>query len=620
WVGYVARIVGGTGLGQVRKILYNNATVLTIADPNLYSQDPFALPMSPTAGTAGWTSPVAGSLYQIESSVITVDTAWDDQPDGSSRYVIQSGGIYLASGATVANGGVTLQYYSVLEDLWYAKSVNNSMIPTLLTENSLERLTENSSIAYSGVATSGTTTTLEDSTANWVTNSLAGSYAHLWTGTGKNSLGLIVSNTNNTLTFGSGELLAAPDTTTRYDIYDYDGGTLSAGSATGGRVVFDTTKNWQIDRWTNFAIRIVAGTGFGQIRQIDSNGSNSLVLYEPWNVQPDSTSKYVIVPWSSDLYITLGGNAETYLYRMGDADIISHGRILDEGINQVACAIPTDGTSTATHQILETRPIAITGLSGTTTITATTATAHQLKVGQWVSIRGVTSAAADMYNVTGKVQIATVPTATTFTYTPFAAGTGTYQYSSNIPLGVSALIDASKYHADLATGGSTTTATFSRAQPSNINGWYAYGTNIGAGAQVVSGAGTTTITLSVTGAGSPSGGTIVFTKWPQPVTATYSSGGGAGVFTATMSAAVPAYVKGWLVTGTNIGVGAYVTGGEGTSTISMSIQCAGAPSGTITFSHPINLPIPASATYSSGSGSSITLTANVPTYVTGWFV
>jgi hypothetical protein len=616
WVGYVARIVGGTGLGQVRKILYNNATVLTIAAPDLYSQDPFALPMSPTAGTAGWTAPGAGSLYQIESSVITVDTNWDVEPDSTSRYVIQSGGIYLASGATVAAGGVTLQYYSVLEDIWYAKSVNNGMIPIVSTEVSLERLTENSAVAYSGVATSGTPTTIGDSSANWAPNSLVGYYAFVWTGTGRNSLAKIISHTNNTLTFGGGELSATPDTTTRFDIYDYDGGTLSAGSATGGRIVFDTTKTWPVDRWANFAVRILAGTGAGQIRQIKNNGSNSLVLYEPWNVQPDSTSKYIIVPWPLDLYITLGGNAETYLYRMGDADMISHGRILDEGINQIACAIPTDGTSNATHEILDVRPIALANIGGTTTITATTTTAHQLKANQWVSIRGVTSA-ADAANVTGKVQISSVPSATTFTYTPFAPGSGTYQYSSGVVLAVSALIDAAKYHADRATGGSTTTATFTRAQPSNINGWYVYGTNIGAGAQVVSGAGNTTVTLSVTGAGTPSG-TIVFTKWPLPVQIPYSTGGAANNFTATMTATVPAYVKGWLVTGTNIGVGAYVTGGENTTTIFLSNQNTGTPAGNLTFGHPVNLPIPVSSAYSSNTVNTITFAANTESYITGW--
>lgn len=614
WMGYVVRTTGGTGFNQVRKILHNTNQILTIADANIYAWDNNAVPMSPTAGTPGILATAIGTQYQIESSVITVDTAWSVTPDSTSRYVIQSGGVWLASGALVANGGLTIQYYSVLEDVWYAKSVNNSMVPVVSTDMSLERFTENSSIWYTGKASSGNTTTLTDSSANWTTNQWAGYYCFIWTGAGKAQLAAITSNTGTVLTF-SNTLSTGLDSTSRYNIMGYDAGTLTSSTST---IVSDSAKNWAINRWANYGLRIIAGTGDGQMRQIMSNGTNSLVVSDNWSIQPDNTSIYVIQAYTNDMLLNIGGSAQIYQYRADQIDMLSHGRIIDEGIVQAACAIPTDGTDTTTHQVYEQKPYSITSISGTSTITATTTHAHQLKVGQYVSIRGVTNS-TNAYNVTGKVQVATVPTATTFTYTPFAAGSGTYQYSDNVTVSTTVFPDASKYHADLATGGSTTTVTFSRAQPSNINGWYAYGTNIAAGAQVQSGAGTTTITFNLTGAGTPSG-TIIFSKWPRPVTATYSSGGGTGIFTTTLAGNVPAYCKGWLVTGTNIGIGAYLTGGEGTSTISMSIQNSGTPSGTITFSHPVNLPLPSTATYSSGSGTSITLTGNTNTWITGWFV
>lgn len=615
WIGYVVRIVGGTGINQVRKILYNSATVLTIADANMYAIDPWCQPISPTAGTAGWTAPAAASTYQIEASTITVDTAWTTQPDNSSRYVIQSGGIFLSSLAPVANGGISLQYYSVLEDIWYAKSVQTGIISTLITENSLERITENSTLWYTGKATSGSTTTLVDSGANWTTNQWAGYEIFIWSGTGKGQIGLIASNTSTTLTF-SNTLSTALDSTSRYNIIAYDGGVLTSVS---GRIIFDTTKSWVVDRWKNYAIRIVGGTGDGQTRQIISNGTDSLIVQDPWTVQPDNTSVYLITGYSADMFLSLGANAQLYMYHAEDSDMLVNNRVLDEGVIQAACAIPCNGTSTATHQIFDQKPIPITSISGTTTITATTTISHNLKVGQWVSIRGVTSAAADAYNVTGKVQVATVPTNTSFTYTPFSAGTGTYQYSDNVTIGVSVLPDASKHFADLATGGSTTSVTFSRATPSNINGWYAYGTNVAAGAQVQSGAGTTTINFNLTGAGTPSG-TITFTKYPRPVTIATGGGGGAGVFTCTIGSALPAYCKGWLVTGTGIAIGAIVTGGEGGTTINLSLSCTGAVSGSLVFSNQLNNMLPATATYSSGTGTSITLTGNVPTYVRGWWV
>lgn len=615
WVGYVIRTIGGTGLNQVRKVLYNSATSVTVADVNLQAYEPWSVPLGASAVTGFTTVPAAGTQYQIEYNRITVDTAWTVTPDNTSRYLIQSGGVFLASSALVTNGGFALQYYSVLEDIWYGKPTNNNTVVTQPTDISLERFTENSSVWYSGKASSATTSSITDSTADWTVNQWAGYEVYIWTGAGVGQIAQITSNTTTVLTL-SAPLAVSPDSTSYFSIIGYDAGTFTS---TEGRVVVDTNKTWTVNQWSNYAIRILAGTGAGQLRTIMSNGTNSIVIYDTWNIQPDNTSIYCIQGNSNDMMLTLGANAETYFYRTGDTDLVSHGRILDEGINCVACAMLTDGTSTATQIVYEQKHVAITGLAGTTTITATTAFAHTFKVGQWVAIRGVTSGANDIFNVTGKVQILSVPTATTFTYTPFAAGSGTYQYSNNVTLGASVFADASKYHADTATGGSTTTVTFSRASPTNINGWYAYGTNIAAGAQVQSGAGTTTLTLNLTGAGTPTG-TITFTKWPQPVTATYSSGGGANVFTTTMTATVPAYVKGWLATGTNMGIGGIVTGGEGTATLNFSIQNSNTPAGTITFSYPVNNPLPATRTYSSGSGTSIVLTTSAPTYVRGWFV
>ena len=615
YVGYVVRITGGTGINQVRKILYNSATVLTIADPSIYAYEPWCEPMSPTAGTAGWTAPAAGSLYQIDYTTLTVDTAWDVQPDNTSRYVIASGGVWLASGASVVNVNVTMQYFSVLEDVWYAKRSVTNMFPVLLTDLSLEFTNEAAALWYTGIATSGASGTLTDSTANWTVNQWAGYTMQIWTGTGRGQLGYITSNTSTVLTF-SNSLSTPADATSRYNIIAYDGSTATSSS---GRILFDTTKTWTVNQWANYAVRIVSGTGIGQIRQIMSNGPTSLVVYDTWNIQPDNTSVYLIIPNSQDLLITLGASTETYIYRINDVDMISHGRIYDEGVIQVACAMLCDGGSTATHSIYEQKPVAITGLAGTTTITATTAITHNFIVGQWVSIRGVTSAAADVYNVTGKVQILTVPSATTFTYTPFSSGTNSYQYSNNVTISTSVLPDASKYHADVVTGGSTTSATFSRAQPSNINGWYVYGTNVAAGAQVTSGAGTTTLNFNLTGGGTPSG-TLTFTKWPLPVSVTYSSGGGTGIFSLVATGNIPTYAQGWLVTGTNMGVGGVLTGTNGSTTMYTSIQQSGTPAGAITMSNPVNRPLPTTATYSSGTGTTIVMTGNTPDYITGWYV
>jgi len=586
YAGHVVRTLFGTGANQVRKILYNSATVLTVGDVNFFQNDLFA--------NCTWTAPAAGTVYQIESSVITVDSPWDVVPDNTSRFLIQSGAIWLISGATAAPF-YTLQYYDVLHDMWYSKPALTNMIGAGPSDVSMERVSETASIWHSGVATSGSTTSLADSSANWQANQWVGHQVYIFSGTGRGQIVEISSNTATSLSFSA--VGTGLDSTSRYQIMGYDAG-KSSGSNTYN-TLYDSSKSWEVNRYANYGVRILYGTGAGQLRQIISNTADTLTVYSPWNVMPDETSVYSIQGASDTMYITWGGSAEVFMHNGGTADMLSHGRTYDSGVACVACALLSD----ADHTIYENAPIAISSLSGTTTITATTAQPHNLRVGQYVSIRGVTSAAADQHNVTGLCQITTVPSVTTFTYVPFSAGTGTYAYLT--ALSTSNLSDASKDFRDVVSSATNTTVTFARKTPSNINGWYVTGTNITQGVQVVSGAGTNTLTLSA-GSAVPSG-VLVFSPWgpSSAVTGTYSSGGGAGVATVTLAASTPSSVNGWFVSGTGIAIGATVVSGAGTATITLSTACTGAVSGTITFNPP------------TATGKVAVMTTGAPTVTTG---
>ena len=569
YVGYNLRTLYGTGPNQVRKILYHSATVLTVADVNFFQNDPFA-------GGPFVTAPAAGTVYQIEYNTVTVDTAWDVQPDNTSRYVIQSGGIWLVSGA-VATPFYTLQYYDVLHDMWYYKPANQNMMAAGPTEVSLERMTENSSIWYQNIASSGSTTSIVDLTANWTTNQWTGYEVYAWSGTGRGQIALITGNTSTTLSFSA--VSTAFDATTRFQIVGYDGG-KSSGSNTYN-TFNDTARSWTTDRWKNYAVRIVSGTGAGQTRAILSNTATALTVYRGWNILPDNTSVYVIQGDSETMYIGWGGVGQTFLLTTGNVDTLSHSRVFDQGIACVGAALLSDSA----HTIYEQMPIAIASMTGTTTITATTVQSHNLKVGQYVSIRGVTSAAADQYNVGGLQLITSVPSITTFTYTPAVAGGGTYGFGLTA-LSTSALTDASKDYRDNVSSGTSTSITFSRVTPTNINGWYATGTNITPGARVTSGAGTATVNLS-TGAATPSG-VITFSPWgpTTAITGAFLSGGALGAANVTLTANVPAFINGWYVTGTNIPINTKVFSGQGTATIVMTNAAAGQIAGTLTFYPP----------------------------------
>lgn len=78
--------------------------------------------------------------------------------------------------------------------------------------------------------------------------------------------------------------------------------------------------------------------------------------------------------------------------------------------------------------LLTITPVSITNITGTSTITVTTSTAHNFKVGQGVLLSGVTATGTDASKLKGLVQVETVPTTTTFTYIP--AATLSFTYSS----------------------------------------------------------------------------------------------------------------------------------------------------------------------------------------------
>jgi hypothetical protein len=86
-------------------------------------------------------------------------------------------------------------------------------------------------------------------------------------------------------------------------------GTATSASAT---TLVNTPKTWTVNQWTNSQVRIVSGTGAGQIRAITSNTANTLTV-PTWTITPDATSVYEIT--GNDDYIYYMGNGAVTLYR-----------------------------------------------------------------------------------------------------------------------------------------------------------------------------------------------------------------------------------------------------------------------------------------------------------------
>lgn len=90
---------------------------------------------------------------------------------------------------------------------------------------------------------------------------------------------------------------------------------FATGTATGATstTLVNSAKTWTTNQWSNSQVKIVSGTGAGQIRTIASNTGTTLTVSAAWTVTPDATSIYHIEGNDDFLYF-MGNNAVT-LYR-----------------------------------------------------------------------------------------------------------------------------------------------------------------------------------------------------------------------------------------------------------------------------------------------------------------
>lgn len=87
-------------------------------------------------------------------------------------------------------------------------------------------------------------------------------------------------------------------------------GTATAGGASS---LTNSAKTWETNQWTNYMIRITAGTGIGQTRVIASNTGTVITTSTAWTTTPDVTSAYEITCNEDWLYYM--GTAAVTMYR-----------------------------------------------------------------------------------------------------------------------------------------------------------------------------------------------------------------------------------------------------------------------------------------------------------------
>jgi hypothetical protein len=90
---------------------------------------------------------------------------------------------------------------------------------------------------------------------------------------------------------------------------------FASGTATAGttNTLTNSAKTWTANQWTNYQIRITAGTGIGQVRTIASNTGTQITVSTNWTVTPTTSSEYVIE--GNDDFLYLLGNGVVTMYR-----------------------------------------------------------------------------------------------------------------------------------------------------------------------------------------------------------------------------------------------------------------------------------------------------------------
>jgi hypothetical protein len=203
WRGYQCRVVYGTGASQVRKILYNDTNTLTFSASEWqpfehWNNTGFSI-IAPYAAPITWTASVF-SHYFIEKQTVTVPQ-WTTTPDATSKFMILTGGIWMATGRSLVNGAIAMQFYDVASDTWASKTTAGGLAGALLTGDvAIERCGERGGIFESGDCDSSGYRTMIDTTKTWTTDQWTSfSVIITNTATGTKQRSTILGNTVNTL-------------------------------------------------------------------------------------------------------------------------------------------------------------------------------------------------------------------------------------------------------------------------------------------------------------------------------------------------------------------------------------------------------------------------------------
>jgi len=155
-------------------------------------------------------------------------------------------------------------------------------------------------------ASAGASTTITGPATNtWHDNRLAGGFIEIYSGTGAGQCRRITASDKNGLITVSRAWSTTPDATSFFTVHMsgwyVDGGKASAGAST---TLTDSLQAWDTDVLKGGTVEIIAGTGSGQTRTVDSNTATAITVTAAWTTNPDSTSVYTVRRYGVHNYAT----------------------------------------------------------------------------------------------------------------------------------------------------------------------------------------------------------------------------------------------------------------------------------------------------------------------------
>ena len=688
WAGYQMRFMHVSGQSQVRKIIYNTPTTLYFADVAKMAEDQWAWsPIYSMTGSL-FVVAVAGTPYQIESSTLTVDTPWMVQPDETSRFVVRSGGIWMVTSGTtyalqyydiaadqwyVRNAGAATSPISVAGT--EATIVNSGENATVFergiaigtqSKRNLQDTTKSWTInqwnnysvrIYSGTGEGRVMNILSNTSNNLIFDPVATLEAQVFASASGVSGAYVVTTAANTPVncnlwsitgtgIGANATIVSGQGTKTLLLSVANSGTVTGNltmgiSATGNSGEFTIITSLPTPQTCNGWLVTGTGIGTGSI-VISGQGTTNLTL----SVANASTVSGII---ALNLVATAAsGVAGSYnITTATNVPVNCNGwQISGTGISTGATIVSGQGTTSLTLSLPNTATVS--GFLDLDMVPDATSRyfIDAFEVGIVTSVNPPSPIAATVINaIAGAISTPNItlssntpanslgwnvfgPGVTPGTTILSGQGTKNLVLSANNTSAVSGMLVISPSYVSATAAATCTINTYgittSSATPYNCNGWYIYGTGVGLGATIVSGQGTTSLTVSMINTATFSSGTLYLCPTIQaPNVFSSSATVTSGANTITTGIAAPYNCNGWYASGTGIASGAIVTAGQGTTGLTLSINSTAnytSLSGSITLS-----PTIATATAATGVSGTYTITtnageANTPANCNGWYI